>query len=220
MPSERRREAILDAVGAEVVEREMDLTTKELAQLAGVAEGTLFRVFGSKEELLVAAFAHRLEQVARDDSWKRDLVRVDGKDLEAQLERYIEVVTERIVDWTRLMSILHRFLRGAEASKAHSLREASHGEVRRIKDLYIGTLKDFADSCAAILAPHAGQLRVGVDQAVAFIQSTATSLAMARQFHDFGITPAMAADLVVHGLVDANPTSADGGTSTSAEPRA
>lgn len=208
MPSERRREAILDAVGAEVVEREMDLTTKELARLAGVAEGTLFRVFGSKEELLVAAFAHRLEHVARDDSWKGDLAQADGGDLEAQLARYIEVVTDRIVAWTRLMSILHRFLRGAEAEKAHSLREASRGEVRRIKDLYIDTLKDFADHCAAILTPYASQLRVDVDQAVAFIQSTATSLAMARQFHDFGITPAMAADLVIHGLTGASPSPA------------
>ena len=207
MPTEQRREAILEAVGREVVDREMDLTTRELAQLADVAEGTLFRVFGSKEALLVAAFSHRVEQVARDDSWQAELnAQPEGSvagstSLDAQLARYIDVITGRIAEWAHLMAVLHRFLRGTEAAKERDLREANGPEMRRIRGLYMDTLHAFANSCRALLEPHGDELRIDLDQAVAFIQSTATSLALARRYHDFGLTPADAADIVLHGII-------------------
>lgn len=206
MPGEQRREAILDAVGEAVVEREMDLTTKELAGLAGVAEGTLFRAFGSKEELLVAAFAHRLAALAQDDSWKRELAGENANQaapdaLGDSLARYMEVVTDRIGEWTHLMSILHRFLRSTEATKARSLREASKPEMERVRKLYMATLADFADTCRALLAPHQGELRCEIDQAVAFVQSTATALALSRQFHDFGLDCRQAADITLNGIL-------------------
>ncbi|MBN9326134.1 MAG: TetR family transcriptional regulator, partial [Cellulomonas sp.] len=45
MPPDERRRAILRAVLPVVRERGADVTTRELAEAAGVAEGTLFRVF-------------------------------------------------------------------------------------------------------------------------------------------------------------------------------
>ncbi|MBM6699376.1 helix-turn-helix transcriptional regulator [Bifidobacterium pullorum subsp. saeculare] len=209
MTSERRREAIITAVEDAVVDAEMDLTTKELARLSGVAEGTLFRVFGSKEELLVAAFTHRLERLALDDSWKEELGLdasdgTAGEDLAARLTeriaRYIAVIADRIDTWAGMMGILHRFLRSTEASKARSLRESSRPEMRRIQHLYMGALGQFVDGCRGLLAPYADRLRIDPDEAVAFIQSTATALALGRRYHDFGITPERAADIVVHGI--------------------
>ena len=207
MPIEQRRQAILEAVGREVVDREMDLTTRELAQLAGVAEGTLFRVFGSKEELLVAAFSHRLEQVARDESWRDELALPSGGDggegagLDARLTRYIDVITGRIADWTHLMSVLHRFLRGTEAVRERDLREANGPEMRRIRGLYGDTLHAFASSCRDLLDPYRDGLRVDIDRAVAFVQSISTAMALSRRFHDFGLTPSAAADIVLHGVL-------------------
>lgn len=72
---DERRGAILDAVLPLIRERGRDITTRELAQAAGVAEGTLFRAFGDKDAILDAAldrlldpagFTTALAQVAHD----------------------------------------------------------------------------------------------------------------------------------------------------------
>ena len=52
---EDRREAILDAVIPLLRERGRAVSTKEIAEAAGVAEGTLFRAFGDKDALIRAA---------------------------------------------------------------------------------------------------------------------------------------------------------------------
>ena len=52
---EDRRAALLQAALPLVLDRGLDVTTREIAAAAGVAEGTIFRVFDSKDDLLVAA---------------------------------------------------------------------------------------------------------------------------------------------------------------------
>ena len=55
LPPEQRRQAVLDAVLPLVLEKGFLASTRELAATACVAEGTLFRVFESKDALVVAA---------------------------------------------------------------------------------------------------------------------------------------------------------------------
>lgn len=50
-----RRAAILDAVMPVIAEHGREVSTRQLAEAAGVAEGTLFRAFGDKESILAAA---------------------------------------------------------------------------------------------------------------------------------------------------------------------
>jgi AcrR family transcriptional regulator len=52
---EDRRDAILDAVVPLLRAKGRDVSSRELAEAAGVAEGTLFRAFGDKESLIAAA---------------------------------------------------------------------------------------------------------------------------------------------------------------------
>lgn len=52
---EDRRDAILDAVVPLLREKGRDVSSRQLAEAAGVAEGTLFRAFGDKETLIAAA---------------------------------------------------------------------------------------------------------------------------------------------------------------------
>jgi len=58
---EDRREAILCSVLPLIKEHGREVSTRELAEAAGVAEGTLFRAFGDKETLLEAAVAKLLD---------------------------------------------------------------------------------------------------------------------------------------------------------------
>jgi AcrR family transcriptional regulator len=52
-PDERRR-AIIEAVVPLLLENGDDVTTKQIAEAAGIAEGTIFRVFPDKAALLMA----------------------------------------------------------------------------------------------------------------------------------------------------------------------
>jgi AcrR family transcriptional regulator len=58
---DERRATIIDAVLPLVKERGRDVSTKEIAEAAGVAEGTIFRAFGDKESLIEAAVEKLLD---------------------------------------------------------------------------------------------------------------------------------------------------------------
>src|SRR5689334_17597738 len=61
MSPEERREAIIDATRPLLYEHGRAVTTRLIAEAAGVAEGTLFRVFESKDELVDAAIERAFE---------------------------------------------------------------------------------------------------------------------------------------------------------------
>lgn len=57
---EDRRAQIVEAVTPAVLEHGSTITSRQLAEAAGVAEGTLFKAFGDKESLLAALAEHHL----------------------------------------------------------------------------------------------------------------------------------------------------------------
>ena len=202
MSSDQRREAILDAVSRQVVDSDMTMTTKELAQAAGVAEGTLFRVFDSKEDLLIAAFSYRLEQMACDDGVGSHLAALhELQDLQERLDAYIALVTDFIAAWVHMMAIFRRFLRSQEGQQVKGVIRLHKPQIEHIKSIYKEALSHLAHDCRDLIEPYEDQLSMPVDTVVAFVQSTVTSMAMAREFHDFGITAGDASTIIVNGVL-------------------
>ncbi|WP_181873980.1 TetR/AcrR family transcriptional regulator, partial [Tsukamurella tyrosinosolvens] len=61
LPPEERRAALIAATRDALLEHGTVPTTKQIAAAAGVAEGTIFRVFDSKEDLLDAVMTESFD---------------------------------------------------------------------------------------------------------------------------------------------------------------
>ncbi len=68
MSPEERREAIIAATLPLLLDRGPDISSREIAQAAGVAEGTIFRVFETKQDLIHATIHAALSPDAALDA--------------------------------------------------------------------------------------------------------------------------------------------------------
>jgi AcrR family transcriptional regulator len=100
LPPDERRQAIVDAVVPLLLEHGAGVSTRQIAQAAGVAEGTLFRVFDDKAALLHSA-AHALLDPERT---RAVLAAVDPG---LGLEQMVLTVAEQQLESTgRVMDVL------------------------------------------------------------------------------------------------------------------
>jgi len=61
MPADDRRTALVEVTLPLLLEHGRTVTTRQIAEAAGVAEGTIFRVFESKDDLVLAAVERGLD---------------------------------------------------------------------------------------------------------------------------------------------------------------
>lgn len=103
MPPEARRTAIIGAVLPLLTERGATVTTRQLARAAGVSEGTLFKVFDDKDELVAAAVAAAIDP----EPFERAVGAIDAAlPFTDQLVAATVVIQRRIVDIWKLISQL------------------------------------------------------------------------------------------------------------------
>ncbi|MCA9839907.1 MAG: TetR/AcrR family transcriptional regulator [Trueperaceae bacterium] len=100
---DKRRRAIIEAVLPLLVERSATITTREIAEAAEVAEGTLFKVFPDKYAIILAAIEHQLDP----EPLRVGLQNIDVEaSLEAQLIAAARVITENSEEASALFAVL------------------------------------------------------------------------------------------------------------------
>lgn len=113
MPPEQRRAAIVEAVRPLLIEHGAGVTTRQIAEAAGIAEGTIFRVFADKDELLGAA----LDAVLDPQPLEEAIAAIDpDAPFEQRIVEATAAVQQRVADVWQLVSNLparfHPRLRG------------------------------------------------------------------------------------------------------------
>ncbi len=104
LPPEQRRLVIVRAVTPLLVDQGGNVTTRQLAEAAGVAEGTLFGVFADKRELI----HHAIEKAMDPEPVYRGFSEIHrDAPLETQMAEAARILLERFDEVITLLGVLH-----------------------------------------------------------------------------------------------------------------
>lgn len=193
MTPEDRRRAIIEAVHPLLLAHGPELTTRQIAEAAGVAEGTLFRVFESKQELLAEAACAALhaepalQQLA-------DLTQTSGPS--GLADRVVSVLEILQAEGRRTRALGVALVRppDGEAPHRHDYRHTGLRD-RRAR---------LTDAVAASLAEYAADLAVPPRTAAQLLLAIAFALTF-DPIENHPLTgPGGIADVVLHGIARGN----------------
>ena len=149
LPPDERRSMIVAATLPLLLEHGDRVTSRQIADAAGIAEGTVFRAFADKDELIVAVL-----EAAIDVQPLEQALAAISPDLpfEATLEAAVVRIQQRVIDTWRLMS---------------SVSTRFHERIRRpIAD---------SDALVRIFVAHADQIRVEPIEAARLLRALTLS---------------------------------------------
>ncbi|MGV8978750.1 MAG: TetR/AcrR family transcriptional regulator [Cellulomonas sp.] len=197
MSPEERRASILAATVPLLLERGGEVTTRELAVAAGVAEGTLFRVFADKQELVRAAVAQVLDPAKLLDELAELAATSGGSSLYDVLVRAVGILQVRGQRITSIFVVAHQLLADEPGRPGGHSVASPHGHVRdrpHPMDL-------IADAMTGLFALHADEVRRSPKECARFL----TAIVMATIGHGVPssavpLTPEEVVGLLLDGL--------------------
>jgi AcrR family transcriptional regulator len=186
MSVDERRSMIIDAVIPLLIEHGREVSTRQIADAAGIAEGTIFRVFADKDALFTAAIEKFMDPTAAN----RSLRAIDpDATIEAKVNDILFLLRSRM---TGIFGIMHAV--GMSGPPPRSAHDAD----------------SFVDVIADVLAPDLARLNVPIDRVASFVRLVAFFSAIPQFNSGHEISTADLARLVTNGIAG---HSAEGGSS-------
>lgn len=187
---DERREALVSATVPLLYVHGRAVTTRLIAEAAGVAEGTIFRVFSSKEELIDAALARAFApgQLAER------LVEIDpSEDLREKLLKITSILQQRFRAVFGLMRAM-----GEMGPPKHAHTESRRAEISAVRDVMVALVEPDADRLSVEPAMLVHMLRL-----LTFAGSN-------EQIADGQVlTPDQIVDTLLHGTLRGHPLRKD-----------
>ena len=157
LPPDARRASIISAALPLIRLHGTAVTTAQIAMAAGIAEGTLFRVFADKDTLIQAAITTAFDPTPTE----RELAGIDpGLGLREQLIAAVAILQRRVEGVWHLMSML-----GMTAPPA-----APAASVGPLPSRPAATLEPLLRCIAAMFEPHRDELRCDPEQAARLLR--------------------------------------------------
>jgi AcrR family transcriptional regulator len=186
LPPEERREALIAATLPLVLEHGTDVSTRLIAEAAGVAEGTIFRVFPSKQDLMEAVLASAFDPST--------VVEAIGElDRTAPLEQRLTAAVGLMqARGRRIAGLMHAF--AAHGSLPHREHDRDRGWRMRASEARV------VDALALLVEPDRDQLRCSPQETARRLRLITLALSSPRLADSDPLPPEEIVALLLDGL--------------------
>ncbi len=191
MTPDGRRQAIIDATLPLLLTKGPELSTREIAQAAGVAEGTIFRAFETKSDIIHATIHAALEPTTALDALS---TLPPEQSLEQRVIAILAVLVEEITRTRTLFTHLAGAGFGPRQPHPPTTGKGQPGP-------HDGRIR-MVGSTAAALAPYASQLGVEVSTAARLLNALAFAASFGAAEDTNPTSPTTMAKVVLYGIAE------------------
>jgi AcrR family transcriptional regulator len=200
MAPDDRRKAILDVLVPLIAEKGGDVSTREIARAAGIAEGTIFRVFPDKKSLMLAAAEEAINPADGQAAFDEAMAGAEG------LRTKVVVAAERVLDRMRLtmavmMAVRQHLMATHEHHDHHAHSHDSSGKPAFGPPPFVmKAQEDLHRRLTGLFEPHRDELAVEPEVAAVALRSLIFGASRPELGMTTALTPDQIADLLLDGV--------------------